>query len=537
MSQYLDLYVVKMLQRAEALIPDLQPLGCEDVAYARISDDAEGLELGVTRQLEDTRALALADGIAIPDSAVLYDDDISASTLSKKPRPDFERLIAYVLTGQVNRVYAYSNSRLTRRPMELEILIQLAQQYGLKIRTKVSGDDDLNTADGRMVARIKASVDAGEAERTGERVRRQKEQRRSQGLPPGSRYRTFGYTGANVKKGVQGWQEIPEEAAIVREVFERCVKGESVNAISKDLRARGVLTVSGQPFTFAATSRMLDSPIYAGLLAHKGEVVGKVADFVPRLVSEAVFRSAGQRATKPAWNTRTSLLSGIAICDLCKTPMNHSQGAYQCARIVGGCGRVRIKREWLDEAVEHAVRFLAMWKRSQEATALPATLEPESDPVEEIDRDIAKAQAAHAAGELELVDLLPILKALRVRRAKAVEAQAAVMEEASTWAAMDDYDKADLSLQRTIIKRHIVAVPVMPSSNKGNNRYDPSRFNIVTVYKDAAGDERVLSGAACDLLGSLHGARDFDRQTVGAFENLADDVIDAVWRIVDRGGR
>lgn len=525
MSTYLDLYVVGMLQRAEALIPDLPPLASTNAAYGRISDDPEGLEHGIKRQIEDARELASDAGVEIPDEAIFYDDDISASTLSKKPRPAFERLVAYVLTGQVKRVYAYSNSRLTRRPMELEVLIQLAQQYGLTIRTKASGDDDLNTADGRMVARIKASVDAGEAERTGERVKRQKEQRLAAGLPPGSRYRTFGYT--------RDWQVIEDEAAVVRETFQRIADGESVNSISKDLRGRGVLTVTGKPMSFAATSRMLDSPIYAGLLSYKGEVVGKAADSIPRLVTEAMLRSASQRATKPAWNTRKNLLSGIAICDVCKTPMNVSNGAYVCARIIGGCGKVRIKREWLDESVEHAVRFLVMWTQRQEAPDVPVLPEPEPDPVDEIDKQIGEAQDAHAAGDLDLADLLPVLRGLRARRAKAVEAQSVAVEEDSTWKAMDDYDGADLSLKRTIIKRHVVAVPVSPSRKRGSNRYDPSRFEIVTAYKDENGKDRVLAGEACDLLGSMYGAREFSKASPD-FPDFTDELVEMVWGMVEQ---
>jgi DNA invertase Pin-like site-specific DNA recombinase len=533
-SARLRLYVVEMLQRAEAMIPDLAPLESTDAAYTRISDDLEGQGLGVERQTEDSLRLAAQDGATIPEDNIFEDNDISASTLSKKPRPSFERLIAYVLTRQIKRVYAYSNSRLTRRPMELEVLIQLAEQYGLKIRTAVSGDDNLNTADGRMTARIKAAVDAAEAEKTSERVKRQKQQRLASGLPLGSRYRTFGYTapsGGKQNPDGDAWEVIPEEADIVREVFERCAKGESVNSISRDLRARGVLTVSGKPFSFAATARILDSPIYAGLLAYKGEVIGKAT--VKALVTEAQFAAASQRATRPAWNTRKALLSGIALCDACKTPMNHTGGAYVCARIVGGCGKVRIKSEWLDRSVGHAVRFLIMWQRAQKSTKVEVAPVVESDPVEAIDRKIEKAQQAHTAGELDLADLLPILKALRAQRAKLVEEKTAAVEEDSTWAAMDDYDSADLSLKRSIIKRHIVAVPVVPSSKPGNNKFDPSRFKVVTTYKDEHGKDRILTGEACDVLASMASAREFDLSQ-SEIPVDADELIRAIWRIVDR---
>ena len=72
---------------------------------------------------------------------------------------------------------AYSNSRLTRRFREFIDLIELAERRGVRISTVASGEDNLATADGRTNARIKASVDVGEAERISERVTRAKKQR------------------------------------------------------------------------------------------------------------------------------------------------------------------------------------------------------------------------------------------------------------------------------------------------------------------------------------------------------------------------
>ena len=69
--------------------------------YARISDDKEGREAGVTRQVEDCRALAERLGWQLhPDvDPVLIDNDISASTKSRQRRPAFDSLLAEVGAG------------------------------------------------------------------------------------------------------------------------------------------------------------------------------------------------------------------------------------------------------------------------------------------------------------------------------------------------------------------------------------------------------------------------------------------------------
>lgn len=54
--------------------------------YTRISRDEEGLGLGVARQEQDCRALAERQGWQVVEP-IYCDNDISASTRSRKPRP------------------------------------------------------------------------------------------------------------------------------------------------------------------------------------------------------------------------------------------------------------------------------------------------------------------------------------------------------------------------------------------------------------------------------------------------------------------
>lgn len=442
--------------------------------YARISLDQAGEGLGVARQVEDCTAKATALGWTVAE--VYEDNDVSAS--SDTPRPAYARLLADLEAGRITGVVVYDLDRLTRKPAELEAFIDLSDRLGIAL-ANVSGDVDLTTAAGRMVARIKGAVARQEAERIGERVKRQKQQRLNAGLPPGSRYRTFGYS--------RDWQVIDEEAAIVRDVFTRVAGGESVNSVTRSIRANDVLTVSGKPWTYQATSRMIESPIYAGLLWYKGEVVGKSA--VPALVSEALYASAQTRQKRPAWNARRGLLSGITVCDLCKTPMTHDAGTYRCSRLQNGCGRIAIKAKWLDDVVSAYMSTMVM----NETNAVPKPQsEPKADPAESIDRDIEAARQAHADGDLDLADLLPILKDLRAKRAIAVREAVEAVEEAS-WKPVEDYDTADLSIKRTAIKRHIDAIMVRPAK-PGYNKFDETRCYVLKA------DGRTLPLAAINVL-------------------------------------
>ncbi len=68
--------------------------------YARISEDALGLERGVTRQLEDAREMAACRGWAVV--AEFNDNDLSA--LRGKRRPGYEALMAAVERCELGRV-------------------------------------------------------------------------------------------------------------------------------------------------------------------------------------------------------------------------------------------------------------------------------------------------------------------------------------------------------------------------------------------------------------------------------------------------
>src|SRR5213078_4676766 len=96
--------------------------------YCRISADREGRELGVERQEADCRALAERLGLHVVD--VYIDNDLSASTRSRKDRPRYRQMLADARAGKVTTVIAYTSGRLTRRPREHEDLIDLATGHG-----------------------------------------------------------------------------------------------------------------------------------------------------------------------------------------------------------------------------------------------------------------------------------------------------------------------------------------------------------------------------------------------------------------------
>ena len=221
--------------------------------YARISHDALNEGLGVERQMADCRALAERRGW-----------EVVAEHVNKHQRQHRFNQAAPGLrrpAGRGARRGGRGGGRLLQLPAdppgaEYLDLIDLHRATGVDFKTCVSGDADLSTADGRAVALTLATWDQAEAERTSERVRRQAADRAARGRPHRGRYRTIGFD--------EYWQVVEEEAAVVREIFERRASGESSTSIARDLNDRGLRATSASPGWPRRSSRPWGGPSTAG---------------------------------------------------------------------------------------------------------------------------------------------------------------------------------------------------------------------------------------------------------------------------------
>lgn len=155
------------------------------------------------------------------------DNDVSA--YSGKHRPQYERMLAGVRHELRDAVIVYNMDRLARRPIELEEFTAVCERAGLRYVATATADVDLGSDDGLFMARITAAVAAKESARKSERVRRKMQQNAELGKPGGGSNRPYGYEDDKITVN-------PAEAAIIREVVDRYIAGESARAIAEDLQ-------------------------------------------------------------------------------------------------------------------------------------------------------------------------------------------------------------------------------------------------------------------------------------------------------------
>lgn len=323
--------------------------------YLRISLDRNGDGLAVERQRAECLRLVQERGWTVYEEYA--DESVSAFRKNVK-RPAYDRLVADYKAGRFAAIVCYDLDRFTRQPRQLEDWIDAAEETGLVIVT-ANGEADLSNDNGRMFARIKASVARAEMERKAARQKAKNAQNVALGRPvPGKR--RYGFLTGNVKAD-------PVEAPRVTELYARVLAGESVASLAKEwgrqpVRLREILT----------------NPSYAGWVVRKGELF-EAADDVDRIVDRETFEkvqvllSDPSRRTTPGSQVRY-LASGIARCGVCGARMVKASVNYLCK---GNLSHPTIKASMLDEHLKWEAFSLVASRQhapSEEVTTLAGNL-------------------------------------------------------------------------------------------------------------------------------------------------------------------
>jgi site-specific DNA recombinase len=297
--------------------------------YTRISDAREGDVAGVTRQQED--CLALADQLGCTVVEVYVDNNVSATRKRLADRPAGSRMLQAIADGEVNMVLAYSADRLYRQVAELDDLMDALGDR--PVETVKSGVVDLSTADGRLKARIMATVAQHEAEKRGERVTRAAAQRAKEGRYGGGA-RRMGYTATADAL-------VPHEADEVAWAYRHVANGGTLESVARRWRETLGKGPKGGEITGIQVREVLLRPMNAGIAMYHDEEVGRTV--LPVIIDEETFRTVRAILMDPARRTSrgrpaTTLLAGVIKCSKCGRSL---QGA---GRDHGGNGKNRRER-------------------------------------------------------------------------------------------------------------------------------------------------------------------------------------------------
>lgn len=284
--------------------------------YSRISLAKDESEDAVQRQLDMCRVKATELGA----TSIVEFTDNSISAYSGKKRPAFEELLEGLEANRFDAVITYAVDRLYRRLGDLARVIEAAGHT--PIHTVSGGEIDLSNAAGRATAGILAVVAQGESEKHAERRQHANKARRAAGAWRREGSRPFGFNG-------DGTHRQPE-ADMIREAVKDLLTGGTLHGVARRWNEAGIPTVRGKRWSNLHVRRVLSNPRLAGLVVHKGEVIGP-GSWDP-IIEEAQWKALvalfKTRAHAMAFERR-HLLSGIALCGACGRPL---YGAYPHGR-------------------------------------------------------------------------------------------------------------------------------------------------------------------------------------------------------------
>lgn len=203
--------------------------------YARHSTDKQATS--TADQIARCQAHCLSRGYQI--SGIFTDESVSGKV---RQRPGLEGLLAAARRGDVDVIVTEDLSRLSRRIGHISDTYDILSFLGISIETL--GNGTISQIDVGLRGTMNALYLTDLADKT----RRGMKAAAKRGSVPGGR--TYGYRATpridENGEAVRGLREIvPEEAAIVRQIFEEYLAGQSLKRITEDLNARAIPSPGG----------------------------------------------------------------------------------------------------------------------------------------------------------------------------------------------------------------------------------------------------------------------------------------------------
>lgn len=226
-------------------------------AYIRVSTDDQ-LELSPDSQLAKIREYAEKNGYILPQQYIFHDDGISGRAAEK--RAGFQQMIATAKAQEhpFDLIIVWKYSRFARNQEE-SIFYKSILRSKCNVDVVSVSEPLIAGPFGSLIERIIEWMDEFYSIRLSEEVKRSMIVNAKNGNLQTTA--SFGYKNENKKLVI-----VPEEAEIIREIFERFIAGEAMFAISQSLNARGVKTHRGNSFENRTVDYILNNPVYIGKL-------------------------------------------------------------------------------------------------------------------------------------------------------------------------------------------------------------------------------------------------------------------------------
>lgn len=330
------------------------------VAYARISFENERTPRSLSLQISYySKLIQSTPGWRY--AGVFSDSGVSGTTTN---RAGFQELLAKARAGGIDLILTKSISRFARNTVDLLEVCRELKGIGVEVffeKENISTFSD----DGELMLTLLASFAQAESEQISANAKWRVSKKFEQGLANG--FHLYGYSPSADAADVQ---IVPEEADVIRWVFESYMEQVSCEAMARELTKRGV-RLPNQPTVNVDPESLrfiLKNPTYTGDLVlgrwfvPEGKIgrtiknTGEkpkylVENAIPAIISREQFdqvqkeiarrRALGARAN---WSIKTSCFTSLIKCGICGRSFSRS-GKRNTQGVVNYVWICRTKRD------------------------------------------------------------------------------------------------------------------------------------------------------------------------------------------------
>ena len=333
------------------------------VIYARYSSSNQR-DVSIDQQVAACKKYADSQDLKI---LRMYED--RAMTGTNDNRPGFQQMIKDSEIGAFSYVIVYALDRFSRNKYDAVINKKILRENGVKVLSATEHISDDPT--GSLMESILEGFAQYYSEELSAKIKRGYRSNAEKCLVNGPL--PYGY-----RRGQDGKYEIvSEEAAVIREIFERVSARESIADIFRDLNDRGLKTRHGKDWNRSSFNKILHNKKYIGIYEYHDsrneydDII--VKDGIPRIVDDDLFAivqdyctAKPQARNNPKKRRRDNgvyLLTGKLFCGLCKAAMVGVSGTGKSGNLYhyytcktrkdhkDACSKKRVSRDVIEQQI------------------------------------------------------------------------------------------------------------------------------------------------------------------------------------------
>ena len=227
-------------------------------AYARVSKETERTIKSYRQQVDYYTSYIKSN----PEWVYVktYSDEAITGT-SKSKRPGFLQMIADCEAGKIDLILTKTIARFSRNTADLLETVRHLKDLNIEVWFEMEGIRTLST-EGELILTLMASCAQVEIEDMSENIKLAIHKKFRRGVLNGVRP----FLGYRWNKDKECLEVVPEEAEVVKRIFDLCISGKPTREVARILNQDGVPPMRGEEWNHGSVKYVLMNVSYTGNL-------------------------------------------------------------------------------------------------------------------------------------------------------------------------------------------------------------------------------------------------------------------------------